>query len=394
MTFFTRRNHSIRVNPGLFALFGAVMFLSATCTSADPTPVPPSVTPLVLPATPIAVEFPPTPTAITLPPTPTAITLPPSPTPISDELMSEVMAGIQRSTADIVEELTPAVVAIRVQTPFGDGSGTGVIVNAADGLILTNQHVVDGARAITVALAGDRVFEGKIVGEDYSIDIAVIKVDAIGLQQAVLGDASTLRVGDDVIAIGNALGLAGGPTVSKGVVSALGRTIQQGNEILSDLIQTDAAINPGNSGGPLINTLGEVIGVNTARASEGEGIGFAIEIETAKAVADRLIEESTLPPGFIGFRGLDITPALAQMARLPVARGVGIVEVVDDAAAQKAGIQVDDIIVQLNDTPIIDLTDVSRFLRSHRAGETITIFLWRGNRPFRTALVLEEAPND
>ncbi len=375
----------MRAIPGFFALIGAVIFLSATCTSAETEQVPPSATPLVLP---------PTPTAIQLPPTPTAITLPPTPTPIGDELMSEVMAGIQRSTADIVEELTPAVVAIRVQTPFGDGSGTGVIVNAAEGLILTNQHVVDGARAITVALADDRVFEGEIVGEDDRIDIAVIKVDATGLQQAVFGSASNLRVGDDVIAIGNALGLIGGPTVSKGVVSAFGRTIQQGNEILSDLIQTDAAINPGNSGGPLINSFGEVIGVNTARAQEGEGIGFAIEIDTARAVADRLIEESTLPPGFIGFRGLDITPALARMARLPVARGVGIVEIVDDAAAQKAGIEVDDIIVQLNDTTIIDLADVSRFLRSHRAGETITIFLWRGSRPFRTSLVLEEAPDE
>ncbi len=294
------------------------------------------------------------------------------------------------STADIVERVTPSVVAIQVQTRFGDSSGTGVILES-DGLILTNQHVIDSAITITVALTDDRVFEATVLGEDKSADIAVIKIEAEGLQTVVLGDSESLRVGEDVIAIGHALGLAGGPTVSKGVVSALGRTVTQGSDQLTDLIQTDAAINPGNSGGPLLNTDGHVIGINTARLESGEGIGFAIEIETATLVVQQLIETSTLPPGDLGIaESVDITPALALILGLRVSRGVGIIGLESGGAAANGGMLVDDIIVAMENEDIIDRTDISRFLRSHRAGESIEITLLRGNLFFRAQVTLGE----
>ncbi|NQW17604.1 MAG: trypsin-like peptidase domain-containing protein [Chloroflexi bacterium] len=285
------------------------------------------------------------------------------------------------TTADIVEDVRPSVVHIQVQTRFGDSSGTGVILES-DGVILTNQHVIDGAITITVALADDTVFQGTIVGEDDSVDIAIIKIEAEGLHTAPLGDSSALRVGEDVIAIGHALGLAGGPTVSKGVVSALGRTVSQGTDQLTDLIQTDAAINPGNSGGPLVNDDGKVIGINTARLDSGEGIGFAIEIDIAKSIVEQLLHQSTLPPGVLGIRGLDITPALAQIIGLPVTRGVGIVDIQTGGAAQMAGLEIDDIIIRINDVQILDNSDLSRLMRTLRPGEEVTITIVRGQKLF------------
>ena len=274
-----------------------------------------------------------------------------------------------------------------MQTRFGNSSGTGVVLEA-NGVILTNQHVIDGAISISVGLSDDSVFEGTVIGEDASVDIAIIKIEAEGLQPAPLGDSSILRVGEDVIAIGHALGLAGGPTVSKGVVSALGRTVNQGAEQLTDLIQTDAAINPGNSGGPLLNASGEVIGINTARLESGEGIGFAIEINLAKAVVEQLLHQSTLPPGVLGIRGIDITPALAQIIGLPVTRGVGIVDLVDGGAAQLAGLEIDDIIIRINEESIRDNSDLSKLMRTHRPGEEVTITIVRGQQLFQAQATL------
>jgi S1-C subfamily serine protease len=288
---------------------------------------------------------------------------------------------------DIVENVSPSVVHIQVQTRFGDSSGTGVVFEE-NGVILTNQHVIEGAISISVALTDDSVFEGTVIGEDESVDIAIVKIEAKGLQPARFGDSSILRVGEDVIAIGHALGLAGGPTVSKGVVSALGRTVNQGTEQLTDLIQTDAAINPGNSGGPLVNASGEVIGINTARLESGEGIGFAIEINLAQAVVGQLLHQSTLPPGVLGIRGIDITPALAQIIGLPVTRGVGIVDLEDGGAAQLAGLEIDDIIVRINEEPIRDNSDLSKLMRTHRLGEEVTITIVRGQQLFQAQATL------
>jgi serine protease Do len=365
--------------PGIptIAVVSAALFLVVSCTFSDPvntTVVDPTPTAITLPPTPTAITFPPTPTAITFPPSPTAFALPPD-------------ASLLPSTADVVQDVSPSVVHIQVQTRFGDSSGTGVVLEE-NGIILTNQHIVDGAISISVALTDDSVFEGTIIGEDESVDIAIVKIEAEGLQPARLGDSSILRVGEDVIAIGHALGLAGGPTVSKGIVSALGRTVNQGADQLTDLIQTDAAINPGNSGGPLLNANGHVIGINTARLDSGEGIGFAIEINLAQSIVEQLIHQSTLPPGVLGIRGIDITPALAQIIGLPVTRGVGIVNLEDGGAAQLAGLEIDDIIVRINEEAILDNSNLSKLMRTHRPGEVVTITIVRGQQLFQTQATL------
>lgn len=356
----------------------------------QPTPQPtatpqPTPTPFAMPFTPTPVVIPPTPTPITPLPTPTPISFPPTPTPFPTPVP-------RLSTADLVEQAAPSVVHIRVTTANGGGAtGTGVIFEDG-GLIMTNRHVVQDAVEIRVSLADGRILAGEIIGLDSSIDIAVIKIDADDLPIATIGDSDIIRVGDDVVAIGHALDLPGGPTVSKGVVSALDRSLVDGAEVISDLIQTDAAINPGNSGGPLLNVLGEVIGINTAKIPTGDGIGFAIEINIAHAVAVRLVSQSAVKPGFIGFAPLDITPTLADQLALPVLRGVGVVSVVPGSPADGV-LEVDDIIIQIDDTAIPDTLALEQFLRANPAGTVIEITFFRGSVGLlTTSLSLGERP--
>ncbi len=205
------------------------------------------------------------------------------------------------SIADLVEQVRPVVVTVdvetRVRTFFGyrtvGGSGSSVIFTE-DGHILTNNHVVEGADAVRVTLSDGREFQADIIGTDPDSDLALIKADAEGLQVAVLADHSDLRVGDWVMAIGNALDLPGGHSVTLGVVSAMGRSLESGSDSLSDLIQTDAVINPGNSGGPLVNLSGEIVGINTAilRGTTVDGIGLAVGMNTVIPVAERLLNDS------------------------------------------------------------------------------------------------------
>ncbi|MCH7593031.1 MAG: trypsin-like peptidase domain-containing protein [Chloroflexi bacterium] len=273
----------------------------------------------------------------------------------------------------------------------GGATGTGVIFEDG-GLVMTNRHVLQDAVEIRVSLADGRILAGEIIGLDSSIDIAVIKIDADDLPVATIGDSDIIRVGDEVVAIGHALDLPGGPTVTRGVVSALDRSLVDGTEVISDLIQTDAAINPGNSGGPLLNVLGEVIGINTAKIPTGDGIGFAIEINIAHEVALRLVAQSAIDPGFIGFAPLDITPTLADQLALPVLRGVGVVSIVPGSPADGV-LEVDDIIIEIDDTAIPDTLALEQFLRAHPAGTVVQITFFRGSVGLLTAsLSLGERP--
>jgi serine protease Do len=295
------------------------------------------------------------------------------------------------TTADIVELIKPSVVHIQVNGFSGRGAATGIVLDKL-GRVLTNQHVVDEAREIAVTLSDDRVFAAHVVGEDPSVDIAVLRIDPLaGVGPPAFGDARALRVGDDVIAIGHALALPGGPTVSKGVVSALDRSINAGRGLLTDLIQTDAAINSGNSGGPLVNTRGEVIGINTAEIP-GERIGFAISINAALQVAQLLIVEGDRPIPDMGIEGINITPALAEIAGLPVRRGVGIVEIRKGGPADGAGLIVDDIIIKVDGRAVRDLTDLSKLLRQRNAGQTINVTLVRGQDVYAGPVVLGAQP--
>ena len=285
------------------------------------------------------------------------------------------------STPDLVELLKPSVVQIAVNFDRGRGVGTGVVLDST-GLILTNWHVVEDAKMITVAFDDGSIVEGEFFRRDPQLDLAIVRVDHSGLQPANFGDSEQLKIGEDVVAIGHALGLRGGPTVSKGVVSALDRTLvghPRGD--LTGLIQTDAAINEGNSGGPLVNMFGEVVGINTAKINIGDRIGFAINMNAAKAAAYSLIAQGPVPPpGFLGVGGIDVTRALAWAIGLPVGEGFGVTSIEPGSPAEEAGIELDDIIVQMNETVITDGQDLTEFLGEHPSGSNIKIMVVRDAR--------------
>lgn len=285
------------------------------------------------------------------------------------------------STPDLVELLKPSVVQIAVNFERGRGVGTGVVLDS-NGLILTNWHVVEDAKMITVAFDDGSIVEGEFFRRDPQLDLAIVRVDHSGLQPANFGDSEKLRIGEDVVAIGHALGLRGGPTVSKGVVSALDRTLvghPRGD--LTGLIQTDAAINEGNSGGPLVNMFGEVVGINTAKINIGDRIGFAINMNDAKTAAYSLIAQGPVPPpGFLGVGGIDVTRALAWAIGLPVEEGFGVTSIEPGSPAEEAGIELDDIIVQLNETVIADGEDLTEFLGEHPSGSNVKIVVVRDAR--------------
>lgn len=249
-----------------------------------------------------------------------------------------------------------------------------------EGKILTNWHVVDGAIAISVTLPDETVVTAELFRGDPERDIALITIDdPAGLVPPTFGDISELEVGQDVVAIGHALGLAGPPTVSKGVVSALGRVLPSGaGGDLTGLIQTDAAINNGNSGGPLVNNRGEVIGVNTAKLSNGDRVGFAINIENALASAADLITLGPIqPPGFLGIAGRTMLQAEASNLGLPVAGGYVVQAIGVDSPADVAGLLISDVIVQMATTPIRSELEFAEFLKLNPAGTEVRIFIWR-----------------
>ena len=299
------------------------------------------------------------------------------------------------TTTELVELLRPSVVHIRSEAAtlddFGQlvpsgGVGTGFIVDN-DGHIVTNNHVIstsngDAADNITITLDDGSQHDATIAGRDPPTDIAVLKIDADNLNPATLGDSSALQVGEDVIAIGNALDLPGGPTVTKGVVSALGRLIQESNVSIPDAIQTDAAINPGNSGGPLVNVDGEVVGITTAVIrGNAEGIGLAISIDTAEPIVQELISEGRVNRGFLGVTIQEITPSLAQQFDLAVDHGVGIRSVQPGGPADEAGLEQGDIIVRLGSSEIRTSGDLFAALTEHRAGDVVEVeYFHNGNR--------------
>ena len=305
------------------------------------------------------------------------------------------------STVGVVKALTPSVVQIVTEARAMDmfnqpvpsrGVGTGIVLDER-GHILTNNHVITGAQRITVTLSNGDSFPAEQVGGDALTDVAVIRIDAAGVPAAMLGRSSDLQVGQEVIAIGHALGLPGGPTVSKGVVSALGRSIDTSPQTtMVDLIQTDAAINPGNSGGPLANTKGEIIGINTAIIHGSQGIGFAINIDDAKIVVAQLMERGYVERGFLGIAPFNMSLGLADQLGVPVTEGILLVRVVPDSGAAKAGLSEEDVIVQMGGEPIRNTGELSKFMIDNLPGETVTIVYFRGTDRKTTQATLGELP--
>jgi len=301
--------------------------------------------------------------------------------------------GGGESAVDVVKQLGPSVVHILSEAAtldvFGQvtptkGVGTGFVLDA-EGHIVTNNHVItidsgEPAQKITVTLSDGRQFQARIVGRDAPTDLAVLKIDADGLTPVELGSSAGLQVGESVVAIGNALDLPGGPTVTQGVVSAKGRLIQENEVTIPDAIQTDASINPGNSGGPLVNMRGQVVGITTAVIrGQAEGIGLAIAIDSAEPIVEELIDVGRVDRGFLGVSMVEITPSLAESFGLAVDRGIGLQSLERGGPADDAGLRQGDIIVKLAGRDIANSGDLFKALTENRAGDRVEVEFFRGS---------------
>lgn len=309
--------------------------------------------------------------------------------------------------APLIERVTPAVVNISVTStvrmrsnplmddPFfrrffnlpeqprevpRQSAGSGVIVDADEGYVLTNHHVITGADEIVVTLQDRRRFEAELIGSDEGTDIALLKIDADDLHELPLGDSERVRVGDFVIAVGNPFGL--GQTVTSGIVSAVGRS-GLNIEGYEDFIQTDASINPGNSGGALVDIDGDLIGINTAiiAPSGGNvGIGFAVPVAMASAVVEQLLEYGEVRRGRLGIIIQDVTPDLAEALDLEIAEGAVITQVEPGSAAEDAGLQAGDIIIAVDDNPIQNSTELRNRIGLTPVGEDVDVTIFRDGR--------------
>jgi len=301
---------------------------------------------------------------------------------------------------EIVEKVTRSVVNINTVRLLQDffyqvhpvqGMGSGVIIDPK-GYIITNYHVIAGAEKIDVTLASGEVLAGKLVGSCASEDVAVIKVGGDKLPTAELGDSDQLKVGQTVFAIGNPFGLAGGPSVTKGVISAVKRSIRSERGLIEDLVQTDASINPGNSGGPLVDVQGRVVALNTAIVPFAQGIGFAIPVNTVKRCATELITHGRVIRPWLGVSGLSLTPEIASYYNLPVEKGALITEVMPDSPAERAEMEKGDIIMGFGDKSVNSIDDLVREIQKRKIGEKARVLLLRGDEKWMADVTLDKTP--
>lgn len=273
------------------------------------------------------------------------------------------------------------------------GAGSGFVVDK-EGYILTNEHVIDGAEEIKVTLSDGREFKGKVIGSDVTTDMAIVKIDANDLPVAVLGDSDELRVGEIAIAIGNPYGLE--KTVTMGVISAKGRNISAGSDSheYTNLIQTDTAINPGNSGGPLLNTKGEVIGINTAIIPYAQGIGFAIPVNVAKRNLNDLITIGKVRRAWIGVYIQEVTEDMAKQFGLEKAEGVLIADVISDGPAEDSGISRGDIILSVNGKAVNQPQELQDAIRALEIGDKATLRVKREGKEISFIVKIGEMPAD
>jgi S1-C subfamily serine protease len=257
-----------------------------------------------------------------------------------------------------------------------EGMGSGTIIDPK-GYILTSNHVVGGAEKIAVTMWDGKVVEGRIIGSCEVHDTAVVKVDRQGLFAAELGDSEKLRVGQRVYAIGNPFGLAGGPTVTSGVISAINRTIESQRGLVENLVQTDAAINPGNSGGPLVDLEGRVVAISTAIIPYAQGIGFAIPINSAKTCTGEMIRDGVSVRPWLGILGLSLNEEVSRYYDLPLDRGVLVTKVTAGSLAQRAGIIMGDIILKMGDVKVDSIEDLLNEIHKRKVGENVKVSVFR-----------------
>ncbi|MEA3208535.1 MAG: hypothetical protein QOE70_1592 [Chthoniobacter sp.] len=315
--------------------------------------------------------------------------------PGAEPLLSdpELLDAYSQTVAAAVDRVAPSVVNIRVLSgERGPGSGSGFVI-ARDGFILTNNHVVQGARESEVTLHDTRVYRAQLIGTDPETDLAVIRIDAPDLQHVRLADSSRIRVGQVAIAIGSPYGFQ--QTVTSGIVSALGRSMRaESGRLMDDIIQTDAALNPGNSGGPLLNSAGEVIGVNTAVILPAQGICFAIASNTAQFVAAWLIKEQRIRRSSIGIAGQNVPlhPRVVRFHRLPAERGVQVAEIEPGSPASLAGLRPGDVIVGFKGEPIATIDDLHKRLVASEIGVPSPLMIIRETEKLFLMVVPRELP--
>jgi S1-C subfamily serine protease len=306
----------------------------------------------------------------------------PPASPVDDQ---ELLDSYSRSVVDVIKTVGPSVVSIGVKqlnpgtnSPEQMAAGSGVIITQ-DGFVLTNNHVVERAGTVEVGLIDGTSTAGHVVGTDPMTDLAVLRVGMNGLPAAQLGDSEKVQVGQMAIAIGNPLGFQN--TVSAGVVSALGRTLRgQGGHLIDNMIQTDVALNPGNSGGPLVDSRGRVIGINTAMVSNAQGLSFAIPVNTAKWVVGELILHGNITRVHLGIAG-QTRPLHRRVQRffnLKASTAVQVIAVEESSLAKRAGVQVGDSIIQVNDQEIASVDDIYRVLSRLQVGSPLTLSILRG----------------
>jgi serine protease Do len=276
--------------------------------------------------------------------------------------------------------------------PFGAPAEATAVVIDPSGYLVTNQHVVDGAARLSVRLADGQELPGEVVGGDAVTDLALVKVDASGLRAVRLGRSEELRVGQIVLAIGNALGLPGGPTVSVGVVSALGRPLPGSDFVFEGLIQTDAAINPGNSGGPLVDLSGAVVGINTAMVPFAQGVGFAIPIHAVERIVDELRTKGRVVRPWMGVTVAELRPDVAQRYGLEAGSGLLVGEVVPQSPAHKAGLKAGDVLTRIGPAEVRSVRDLVGALSQFPVGSDVDIAYRRRGNAYGTRVPLGESP--
>jgi S1-C subfamily serine protease len=339
-----------------------------------------------------------------------------TPTPLGDDVLEPIDIEEQLVT-NLYERVGPSVVHITAQVIpvsffFGpmpnEGTGSGFIYDE-EGHVVTNYHVIEGADSIEVKFSDEFEVPAQVIGIDPPNDLAVLALEELppNIEPLTLGSSADLRVGQRTIAIGNPFGLD--RTLTTGVVSALGRPLQTDDDnIIFDVIQTDAAINPGNSGGPLLNSRGEVIGINTAIREKAQGIGFAVPVSTVKRIVPVLLKNGIYPHPWLGFLGYSISPDLAERLRLPVDQGILVAQLYRDGPAVAAGVRGanqevivgnrrfligGDIITAVNDQPVTDWTTLSKYLELNtEVGDVISLTLIREGQLFKIELTLMAQP--
>jgi S1-C subfamily serine protease len=282
--------------------------------------------------------------------------------------------------SDLISKALPGVVSINVVLDSGQAAGTGFIITT-DGEIATNAHVVADATSIEVVFSDGSSASAKVLGVDRTDDLAVIKVDKTGLTALPLGKSSDLKIGEPVVAIGNALALTGGPSATEGIVSALDRTIDTNDgEHLTHLLQTDAAINPGNSGGPLLTLDGEVVGINSAGSQDAQNIGFAIAIDTAQPIISQLQEGKTITKAYLGVSSTPLDANVAAQNGVDIDHGLLIVDVAGESAASAAGLKPGDVIVSIDGKTTDENSVLGDEIKAVGAGNVVHLKIYRDGK--------------